>query len=39
MPAFDADGDVYVNSELGNLYLLPQGHTGAFTDPRRQAVS
>jgi hypothetical protein len=39
MPAFDADGDVYVNSELGNLYLLPQGHAGTFTDPRRQAVS
>jgi hypothetical protein len=33
MPAVDADGNVYVNSEGGNLYMLPQGHNGIFTDP------
>jgi hypothetical protein len=32
MPAVDADGNVYVNSEDGNLYMLPQGHTGISTD-------
>jgi outer membrane protein assembly factor BamB len=33
MPAIDADGNVYVNSEDGNIYRLPQGHSGVFTAP------
>ncbi len=33
MPAVDADGNVYVTSEDGNLYVLPQGHSGVFTTP------
>lgn len=35
MPAVDANGNVYVTSEDGNLYVLPQGHTGGavFTAP------
>ncbi len=33
MPAVDANGNVYVTSEDGNLYVLPQGHTGVFTTP------
>jgi hypothetical protein len=33
MPAVDANGNVYVNSEDGNLYMLTQGHMGIFTDP------
>jgi hypothetical protein len=33
MPAVDANGNVYVTSEDGNLYVLPQGHTGIFTTP------
>ncbi|HXO04541.1 MAG TPA: hypothetical protein VN884_02800 [Candidatus Sulfotelmatobacter sp.] len=33
MPAIDALGNVYVNSEDGNVYELPQAHTGIFTDP------
>jgi hypothetical protein len=31
MPAVDVNGTVYVNSEDGNMYALPQGHTGVFT--------
>jgi hypothetical protein len=33
MPAVDASGNVYVTSEDGNVYVLPQGHTGIFTTP------
>jgi hypothetical protein len=33
MPAIDSAGNVYVNSEDGNIYELPQGHTGIFTTP------
>jgi Viral BACON domain len=33
MPAVDANGNVYVTSEDGNLYVLPQGHSGVFTTP------
>ena len=29
-PAIDASGFVYVNSEDGNMYRIPQGHTGVF---------
>jgi hypothetical protein len=31
MPAIDSNGTVYVNSEDGNLYSLPQGNSGIFT--------
>ena len=33
MPAIDMDGNVYVNSEDGNAYELPQGNSGIFTQP------
>jgi len=33
MPAIDANGTVYVTSEDGNLYALPQGSSGVFTTP------
>jgi Viral BACON domain len=33
MPAVDASGNVYVTSEDGNLYVLPQGQSGTFTTP------
>jgi hypothetical protein len=33
MPAVDAKGNVYVNSEDGNIYRLPQGNHGIFTKP------
>jgi hypothetical protein len=33
MPAVDVNGNVYVTSEDGNLYVLPQGNTGVFTTP------
>lgn len=33
MPAIDAAGNVYVNSEDGNIYELPQGNSGVFTTP------
>ncbi len=33
MPAVDASGSVYVTSEDGSLYVLPQGNTGVFTVP------
>ena len=33
MPAIDMDGNVYVNSEDGNIYELPQGNSGVFTTP------
>jgi hypothetical protein len=33
MAAIDSSGNVYVNSEDGNVYEIPQGHTGVFTAP------
>lgn len=33
MPAVDVNGNVYVTSEDGNIYVLPQGNTGIFTTP------
>jgi hypothetical protein len=33
MPAVDMNGTVFVNSEDGNIYSLPQGHSGVFTAP------
>ena len=33
MPAIDMLGNVYVNSEDGNVYELPQAHSGIFTAP------
>jgi hypothetical protein len=33
MPAIDVNGMVYVNNEDGNIYALPQGHSGIFTVP------
>ena len=33
MPAVDANGNIYVNSEDGNLYALPQGNADVFTVP------
>jgi len=33
MPAVDVNGIVYANSEDGNIYVIPQGHTGIFTQP------
>jgi hypothetical protein len=32
-PAIDANGTVYANSEDGNLYTIPQGIIGTFTQP------
>ena len=34
MPAIDSNGNVYANSEDGNLYVIPQGHSGVFTAPQ-----
>jgi hypothetical protein len=36
MPAVDSNGSVFVNSEDGNLYVIPQGHTGIFSQPSSQ---
>jgi BACON domain-containing protein len=33
MPAVDVNGNVYVTSEDGNLYVIPQGNSGTFTTP------
>src|SRR5260370_569595 len=33
-PAVDGAGNVYVESEDGNIYVLDQGHIGVFTTPR-----
>jgi hypothetical protein len=33
MPAVDMDGNVFVNSEDGNIYELPQGNSGIFKTP------
>jgi hypothetical protein len=35
-PAVDSAGVVYVNSEDGNLYSLPQGNVGIFTLPKEK---
>ncbi len=35
-PAVDSSGVVYVNSEDGNLYSIPQGNTGVFTVPQQK---
>jgi len=35
-PAIDASGVVYVNSEDGNVYALPQGNHGVFTTPKQK---
>ena len=34
MPAVDMNGTVYANSEDGNIYVIPQGHTGIFSTPQ-----
>jgi hypothetical protein len=36
MPAIDANGSVFANSEDGNIYVIPQGHTGIFSVPSSQ---
>jgi outer membrane protein assembly factor BamB len=36
MPAVDMNGNVFVNSEDGNIYELPQGHSGIFMTPTGQ---
>ncbi len=33
-PAVDGNGNVYVESEDGNVYVLGQGNTGVFTTPK-----
>jgi len=33
-PAIDGEGNVYVESEDGNVYVLDQGHSGVFTTPK-----
>ncbi len=33
-PAVDGNGNVYVESEDGNIYVLDQGHSGIFTTPK-----
>jgi len=33
-PAIDGKGNVYVESEDGNIYVLDQGHSGVFTTPK-----
>ncbi len=33
-PAVDGDGNVYVESEDGFVYVLDQGHSGVFTTPK-----
>jgi hypothetical protein len=35
-PAIDSQGIVYVTSEDGNIYSLPQGHHGVFTTPQQK---
>jgi len=35
-PAIDANGVVYVNSEDGNVYALPQGNHWVFTTPKQK---
>jgi hypothetical protein len=33
-PAIDSEGNVYVESEDGNIYVLDQTHSGIFTTPK-----
>jgi outer membrane protein assembly factor BamB len=33
-PAVDGNGNVFVESEDGNIYVIDQGHTGVFTTPK-----
>ena len=35
-PAIDRNGVVYVTSEDGSVYSIPQGHKGVFTTPKQQ---
>ena len=35
-PAIDGTGLVYVTSEDGDVYSLPQGHSGVFTTPQQK---
>jgi len=35
-PVIDSKGLVYVTSEDGNVYSLPQGHKGVFTKPHQK---
>lgn len=35
-PAIDSNGVVYVNSEDGSVYSIPQGHTGVFSAPQQK---
>jgi outer membrane protein assembly factor BamB len=35
-PVIDADGVVYVTSEDGHIYSLPQGHKGIFKQPKQR---
>jgi hypothetical protein len=35
-PVVDRDGIVYVTSEDGHVYSIPQGHKGVFTKPRQK---
>jgi hypothetical protein len=35
-PAIDANGTVYVNSEDGNVYSIPQGNQGVFSTPQQK---
>jgi len=35
-PAVDSNGVVYVTSEDGRVYSLPQGHKGVFTTPHQK---
>ena len=35
-PVIDQNGTVYVTSEDGSLYSIPQGHKGIFTTPKQK---
>ncbi len=35
-PVIDSRGLVYVTSEDGHVYSLPQGHKGVFTKPHQK---
>jgi outer membrane protein assembly factor BamB len=37
-PAIDANGTVYANSEDGNLYSIPQGIIGTFSQPTQSIL-
>jgi len=38
-PAVDGAGNVYVESEDGNVYVLDQGHSGVFTTPKSKVFT